>query len=102
MTDQEKPDISNLIRLLGPGLGELLSGRQIELEHVELELGELELWIPVGGISRIPAPVAAAAKQMTPPVKRLPRPDDLISEKFLMEPDVFPAQIRRLLLVPPG
>jgi acetyl-CoA decarbonylase/synthase complex subunit delta len=99
MTDQEKPDISNLIRLLGPGLGELLSGRQIELEHVELELGELELWIPVGGISQgFPAPVAAAAKQMTPPVKRLPRPDDLISEKFLMEPDVFPAQIREITL----
>ncbi len=99
MTDLEKPDISNLIRLLGPGLGELLSGRQIELEHVELELGELELWIPVGGISQgFPAPVAAAAKQMTPPVKRLPRPDDLISEKFLMEPDVFPAQIREITL----
>jgi len=50
MSDQEKPDISSIIRLLGPGLAELLSGRQIELENVELELGELELWIPIGGI----------------------------------------------------
>ncbi len=101
MSDQDKQDVSTIIRMLGPGLADLLSGRQIELEHVELELGELELWLPLGGM--VPAGVRTPLKGDTlpdgkPPVKVLPRPEDLIVEQFRIEPDVFPAQIRKVTL----
>ncbi|HOJ95314.1 MAG TPA: CO dehydrogenase/acetyl-CoA synthase subunit delta [Methanospirillum sp.] len=101
MSDQDKQDFSGIIRMLGPGLAELFSGRQIELEHVELELGELELWLPLGGI--VPAGIHPPLKgdvmpDGKPSLTVLPRPEDLIVEQFRIEPDVFPSQIREVTL----
>ena len=98
MPDPQRPDISKLIELLGPGIADLLSGKQIELEHVELEIGELELFLPLGGF----APAYQA--QVFPPVdttpKRVikPRPLKLIPESYASVSDTFPSKIREITL----
>ena len=43
----EKSPEYELARLLGPRLLSLLSGQdRVELERFEMEIGELELWVP--------------------------------------------------------
>jgi acetyl-CoA decarbonylase/synthase complex subunit delta len=103
MSDQDRPDISSLIRLLGPGIAELLSGKQVELEHVELEIGELELFIPVGGVpagysAPAPIPGPGPAGIFHEESLRRKRPEDLISEVFHTEPEMFPSVIREVTL----
>lgn len=96
MTDSQDQDLSAILKLLGPGLAELLSGRQIELENVELEIGELELFLPLGGV---PAGFPSLTKPAAPaaPVRR-PAPERLRIEHFSSIPDNFPGKIREITL----
>lgn len=100
MSDLDKPDISALLRILGPGIADLLSGKQIELEHVELELGELELWLPLGGIPggfSIGIPDRTKSEGGEREQKQV-KPLDLISEPFTSVMDTYPSRIREVTL----
>ncbi len=98
----DEPDLSGLLRLLGPGIAELLSGREIILENVELDLAELELTIPVGGApvcilglpfaGTQPAPVSASG------IDRSRWPTELLQESFTPVPETYPARIREVTL----
>ena len=75
---------SGLLRLLGPGLAELLAGREIILENVELDLAELELTIPVGGSTvYLPGHSAGAIQPHDLPVNdRTKWPEKLLNAPF--------------------
>ena len=100
-----KSGLSDILRLLGPGLVELLSGREIILENVELDLAELELHLPIGG-SPVYLPPQFAGKTgdiVASPGNRvindrLKWPQALLSESFTAVPDVYPRQIREVTL----
>ncbi|MDD1724040.1 MAG: CO dehydrogenase/acetyl-CoA synthase subunit delta [Methanospirillum sp.] len=96
MPDPVKPDISALIRLLGPGIADLLSGREIELEHVTLEFSELELQIPLS----VPLPVQnpGIVSGTHPPSFTGKIPDSLISETFFAEPETYSSRIREVTI----
>jgi acetyl-CoA decarbonylase/synthase complex subunit delta len=88
----EKDDeIAALVKLFGPEILTLLTGRRIELEHVEIEIGELELHLPTGGgFSLIPGgPGQDRAVTDT-------RPDRLIPESFTPTPETYPGAIREV------
>lgn len=78
-------------RTLQSWLRSLLGGvERIELERVELEIGDMEIFIPTGGDGgpevRLPAP----------PV--LTRPTALIPEAFSPHQEVYPGRIREVTL----
>jgi len=95
-------DLSGLFRLLGPGIAELLSGREIILENVELDLAELELIIPVGGapvfLPGVPGSASQPSPASTPGIARSEWPTDLLHETFTPVVDTYPAQIREVTL----
>jgi acetyl-CoA decarbonylase/synthase complex subunit delta len=78
---------------LAPQLRELLSGvRQVELEQFSMEIGDLELFIPLSGL---PSPASHAAA----PLPSLPvRPTELILESWNPAPHPFPGAIREVRL----
>jgi len=92
MTDPTD-ELAGLCKLFGPGILDLLSGKRIELEHVELEIGELEFILPVGGYpglsSVLPGPVPPAIQE---------KPSSLIPETFSSIPDEYPSRIREVTL----
>lgn len=93
-------DLSGLLRLLGPGLAELLAGREIILENVELDLAELELTIPVGGSTvYLPGHSTGAIQSHDLPVNdRTKWPEKLLTESFTPSQDTYPASIREVTL----
>ncbi|MDD1728358.1 MAG: CO dehydrogenase/acetyl-CoA synthase subunit delta [Methanospirillum sp.] len=99
----DEPDLSGLLRFLGPGIADLLAGREIILENVELDLAELELTIPVGGAPvylpglSIPAGSSGALPQVQG-MDRTRWPTELVRESFSATPDRYPAQIREVTL----
>jgi acetyl-CoA decarbonylase/synthase complex subunit delta len=85
----EKIPENELARLLGPRLLSLLSGQErVELERFEMEIGELELWLPREGF--LPA---------SPPLKeeRL-APSSLYQESFSPPSEQFPGRVREIVL----
>ncbi|WP_319580164.1 CO dehydrogenase/acetyl-CoA synthase subunit delta [uncultured Methanospirillum sp.] len=100
----DEPDISGLLRLLGPGIAELLSGKEIILENVELDLAELQLTIPVGGSPIILPGYPVAGAQPSPSsasasgIDRSRWPSDLLKESFTPVSDTYPARIREVTL----
>ncbi len=94
-------DPSGLLRLLGPGIAELLAGREIVLENVEIDLSELELMIPVGGS---PMYMPGSGARISPPapmqtgIDRSLWPTSLLTESFSSQADSYPAQIREVTL----
>lgn len=105
----DEPDFSGLHRLLGPGLAELLSGREIILENVEIDLAELELLIPVGGSSLVFPPGFGGnaaeeishrlSKAASPPGNdRSLWPSTLLTDSYKPIPDLFSSQIREVTL----
>jgi len=102
----DEKDLSGLLRLLGPGLADLLSGREIILENVELDLAELELVIPVGGSPVIfPSPGRSAPEQNPGPLgaesKKKDRshwPVTLLEDSWTSVPESYPRQIREVTL----
>jgi acetyl-CoA decarbonylase/synthase complex subunit delta len=85
----EKSPENELARLLGPRLLSLLSGKErVELERFEMEIGELELWLP--------------RERSFPPSKvltqeRLP-PPSLYQESFSLPSREFPGRVREIVL----
>lgn len=99
----EEQELSGLLRLLGPGIAELLAGREIILENVELNLAELELLIPIGGTPVYMPGMAGPARESSlarasAGVDRSLWPVELLREPFTGAPDQFPAQIREVTL----
>lgn len=100
-----EPDLSGLFRLLGPGLADLLSGKEIVLENVEIDLAELELLLPIGGSSiYLPSGYGGSAK-VSQPVSpatngknRSQWPKTLLAESFTPTPVLYPKQIREVTL----
>ncbi|MDD1679127.1 MAG: CO dehydrogenase/acetyl-CoA synthase subunit delta [Methanomicrobiales archaeon] len=75
---------------MGPRLLSLLSGQErVELERFEMEIGELELWFPGGGISPATAPS---------PLEDRPAPSSLFQESFSPPTEKFPGQVREIVL----
>ena len=102
-----EPDLSGLLRILGPGLVDLLSGREIILENVEIELAELELHLPIGGSSMYLPPRSAGTQDMmgsssisrkVPPIDISKWPTTLLTESFTPIPEHYPKQIREVTL----
>ncbi|NLV26001.1 MAG: CO dehydrogenase/acetyl-CoA synthase subunit delta [Methanomicrobiales archaeon] len=101
MSDADKSDISNLIKLFGPGILELLKGKQVELEHVEIELEELELYLPIGGTiaGSYPTIHSSVIQDTTGPEIRIrPRPENLADVPFNPSSIPYPAKIREIKL----
>lgn len=107
MTDES--DLSGLLRMFGPGLAELLAGREIVLENVEINLAELELLIPVGGSPLVFPPGfngnAAGRKTQVVPnapsqtgIDRSVWPTTLLTDSLTQVPDSYPSQIREVTL----
>ena len=85
----EKTPEHELAQLLGPRLLSLLSGQErVELEQFEMEIGELELWLPTGG-----NPIAAHEQ-----VKEQLPPPSLIDEPFSLRAEQFPGKVREVTL----
>jgi acetyl-CoA decarbonylase/synthase complex subunit delta len=85
----EKTPENELARLLGPRLLSLLSGKErVELERFEMEIGELELWLPREGL--LPASPALTAELSPPP--------SLYQESFSPPPEQFPGRVREIIL----
>jgi acetyl-CoA decarbonylase/synthase complex subunit delta len=81
---QEKGDLPTTLRLLS-----MLSGvERIELENVELEIGDLELFIPLGALGVPPVTVPQERK----------RPHTLIHEGFTPVWESYPGRIREVTL----
>jgi acetyl-CoA decarbonylase/synthase, CODH/ACS complex subunit delta len=80
----QNPSIQSWLRSLLAGV------ERLELENVELEIGDLEIFIPMGGDGgpeiRLPAPLP------------LPRPTALIPETFSPHQEVYPGRIREVTL----
>ncbi|HWQ64222.1 MAG TPA: CO dehydrogenase/acetyl-CoA synthase subunit delta [Methanospirillum sp.] len=97
----DESELSGLLRLLGPGIAELLAGREIILENVELDLAELELTIPVGG-STVYLPGLTMPGAIPPHdvsiIDRSKWPEKLLTETFTPLPESYPARIREVTL----
>lgn len=94
-------DPTGLLRLLGPGIAELLAGREIVLENVELDFSELELTIPVGGSPMfMPGPGVRSPVQTQEKsgIDRSLWPTSLFHESFTAKPDLYSARIREVTL----
>ncbi|MDD5141821.1 CO dehydrogenase/acetyl-CoA synthase subunit delta [Methanoregula sp.] len=80
---------------LAPQLRELLKGvSQVELEHFTMEIGDLDLFIPMTGTVASPATADAPGTVVQPPVK----PTDLIRESYTKVTTDFPGRIREVRL----
>ena len=78
-------------RSLQSWLRSLLAGvERLELEHVELEIGDLEIFIPMGG--------DGGPEIRLPESLSRPRPTALIPEEFSLEQEVYPGRIREVTL----
>ena len=91
MADERKPDTRGMDFSSGFGsrLLDLLSGvEHLELEHVEIEIGDLELFIPFSAVQS--PPVVASAEK--------PGPDALIRETFHHPVFTYPGRIREVTL----
>jgi acetyl-CoA decarbonylase/synthase complex subunit delta len=85
----EKSPESELARLLGPRLLSLLSGHdRVELERFEMEIGELELWLPGEKLFRPALPL----------IEERSIPSSLYQETFSLPQDPFPGQVREIVL----
>ncbi len=85
----EKSPENELARLLGPRLLSLLSGKErVELERFEMEIGELELWLPGEGLF----PASPPQTQERSP------PSSLYLETFSPPSREFPGQVREIVL----
>jgi acetyl-CoA decarbonylase/synthase complex subunit delta len=97
MTVDRKPgdDMSGLVRLFGPGILDLLgSMSRVELEQVEIAIGELEVWLP-REVLTAPQPGAPAAGNP----RVLPeKPAALLREDFAFDPIVYPGKVREVTL----
>lgn len=98
-----EPDISGLLSFLGPELASLLSGREIVLEHVELDIDELELHLPLGGSPFfLPSRAGTIGPQPGQPAgaggDRSRWPSALLPESFTSSPDLYPKAIREVTL----
>jgi acetyl-CoA decarbonylase/synthase complex subunit delta len=80
---------------LAPQLRELLKGvSQIELEHFSMEIGDLDLFIPLSGSTPASAFTGVPAAPAQPPAK----PADLIRESYVRTSSDFPGRIREVHL----
>jgi acetyl-CoA decarbonylase/synthase complex subunit delta len=86
---EKKPE-HELARLLGPRIFSLLSGQErVELERFEMEIGELELWVPRDVFPPAPSP---------PLVENRLAPPSLYQESFSLPTEKFPGQVREIVL----
>lgn len=80
---------------LAPQLRELLKGvSQVELEHFSMEIGDLDLFIPLSGGAPAPAVLGVPAA----PTQSLAKPADLIRESYSRKTLDFPGRIREVRL----
>ncbi len=83
-----------LSKWLGPRLLSLLRGLgKLELEDFQMDIGELELWIPVGS-ERTPVTPGIPVEE----VKTFPRPDSILEEGFVPANEEYPCRIREITL----
>ncbi|HXX55766.1 MAG TPA: CO dehydrogenase/acetyl-CoA synthase subunit delta [Methanoregula sp.] len=79
------------IRLLAPQILELLKGvHQIELENFAMDVGDLELFIPMGAVSAAPVRNDAAPARV--------KPAELIAEEYVPLSVSYPAKVREVVL----
>jgi acetyl-CoA decarbonylase/synthase complex subunit delta len=85
----EKAPEHDLARLLGPRLLSLLSGQErVELERFEMEIGELEIWLPREG----PLPASLSQRE------ERSAPSSLYQESFSLPAEKFPGRVREIVL----
>ncbi|MBS1195040.1 MAG: acetyl-CoA decarbonylase/synthase delta subunit [Methanomicrobia archaeon] len=88
-----KGGIGALLELI-PELREMLTRvKQVELEQVSLDIGDLELFIPLGAAG---APAPGCGAETAAPLP--PRPRELIRETFVPVRTEYPARIREVVL----
>jgi len=79
------------IRTLAPQILEMLQGvRQLELDNVTIDIGDLELFIPVGAFSHFPN------ADQAPPARV--KPAELIPEQYIPLSVSYPAKVREVVL----
>jgi acetyl-CoA decarbonylase/synthase complex subunit delta len=91
MDESRKPNETKVSFPSGFGsrILELLSGvEHLELEHVEIEIGDMELFIPLGAVHCPPAAIPSEK----------PAPVSLIPETFLPPVFSYPGKIRQVTL----
>jgi acetyl-CoA decarbonylase/synthase, CODH/ACS complex subunit delta len=92
--EPRKRGVDALLEML-PELREMLTRvKQVELEQVSLDIGDLELFIPLGAAGA-PGPACGSAAEAA----RLPsRPQELLRETFAPFRTGYPARIREVVL----
>ncbi|MEM2917565.1 MAG: CO dehydrogenase/acetyl-CoA synthase subunit delta [Candidatus Bathyarchaeia archaeon] len=86
MAEKKKQKEENPLGQISQDLLDLLSKfQEIELEDVEMEIGELEFWLQPG------AAVAAPMPKLVPPVKA--KPTSIIQVDFIPPVESYPGQI---------
>lgn len=84
---EKKEDVLGL--KLNSRLLELLAKLQeVELEDLEMEVGDLEIWLQPGAIA---APVMAPPKAVAPPVKA--KPTQIIETEFVPPIETYPGKV---------
>ena len=92
----EKKEEGKTIKL-GPKLLELLSKLgEIELEDVEIEAGELEIWLPPAIKTAAPPLKAAPPKAAAPP--KPAKPEKILEASFTPLVEEYPGRIREVRL----
>ena len=91
---ENEGDTGNLARLFGPGVLELLGKmRQVELEQVEINIGELEIWLPQSML--VPPGVNSPAVEQKPVLQK---PDHLLHEDFEPRYTEYSGTVREVTL----
>lgn len=90
-------DVQDIVRLFGPGIMELLEKtRKVELEQVEIRIGELEIRLPASLFNTVANGNPGTPRVISPPKKQKPR--DLLREEFSEEIPRYPGNVREVTL----
>ena len=93
MTGNERKERSEneAIKILAPQILELLKGvHQIELENFTMDVGDLELFIPMGSVPSAPVRNNASPARV--------KPVELYAEEYVRSDVAYPAKVREVVL----